>query len=171
LLSLLATRISGKSASELLGEYVFDPMGAEFTSLLVKDQAGINTLSGGLAVCARDLAKFGLALLNDGEINNRQVLPSGFVDHFSRTAKPERWTGSWISQLTPQAKAYRAQLYLATDEFDPGAYFAVGNYGNSLYVQPFTKVVIALQCSYPSPVDLSRFNTMMNLFRELARID
>lgn len=168
LLSLLATRLTGRPGSELLHRYILDPMGAEYNSLLVRDQEGVNAFSGGLAICARDLAKFGQALLKDGEVNGSQILPSGFVEGIFRSAEPEKWAGSWIAQLTPQAKAYRSYIYLAAEGFDPGAYFAVGNFGNALYIQPRTQAVIALQCSYPTPVDLPRFNTQMTLLREIA---
>ncbi len=168
LISLLVTRLTGSSASRIIQETIFEPMGAEFDGYLVRDQFGINALSGGLAVSARDLVRFGTVLLNDGRLNKKQIIPSGYLNTIERSAEPDKWRDSWIAQLTPQAKAYRNHLYLCADDFDPGSFFGVGNYGNALYICPSNQSVIALQSTYPNAVDIPRFNTKMQLLNHLA---
>ena len=168
MLSLLAARVTGKSAASLLRQFIFEPMGAEYDALVIRDPVGINELGGGLAVTARDLAKLGLAMLNDGAINHQQVLPKGTMRCIFSTTEPKKWRDGWLSALTPQAKAYRAQLYLCGDEFDSGAFFAVGSFGNALYMNPLHNTVIALLSSHPTAIDVARFNTQMAMLRELS---
>lgn len=168
LISLLVTRLTGSSTSRIIQETIFEPMGAEFDGYLVRDQFGINALSGGLAVSARDLVKFGTMILNDGRYNQKQIIPAGYLNSIEGSAEPDKWRDSWIAQLTPQAKAYRNHLYLCADDFDSGSFFGVGNYGNALYICPSNQSVIALQSTYPTAVDIPRFNTKMDLLNHLA---
>lgn len=168
LLSLLATRITGEPASILLQRDIFEPMGMEFKAYIIKDQQGINELGGGLAITVRDLAKLGLIILNDGAIGNRQVLPGSYIARISATVEPEKWRKSWLASLTPQAKAYRAQLYFSADEFDEGAIFACGNYGQALYINPKHHTVIGLLSTYKTAVDLPRFNTQMAMLKAIS---
>ncbi|MEA3439496.1 MAG: serine hydrolase [Chloroflexota bacterium] len=168
LLSLLAARVTGKPAAVLLQEVLFESMGIEFTAYLLKDQKGVNALSGGLALTVRDLVKLGVLLVNDGVLHGNQVLPKGYIKTIIDTAEPEKWIGSWIAQLTPQAKAYRSCLYICSDNFDNDSFFAVGNYGNALYINTREQAVIALQSSYPSAVDIPRFTTKMNMLKAIA---
>lgn len=170
ILSLLATRVTGQNAATLIQETIFGPMGAEFNALLIKDPQGINELGGGLATTALDLIKLGLAMINDGALNNRQVIPPSTIKKILNTAEQEKWEKGWLSSLTPQAKAYRFHIYLCSDNFDEGAYFVCGNYGNALYVNPKNRTVAALLCSYPTGVDIQRFNIQMALLREITNI-
>jgi len=168
LLSLLITRITGEPASILLQRDIFEPMGAEFDAYAIKDQQGINELGGGLAITVRDLVKFGIVLLNCGVIGNRRVLPDSILARIFNTAEPEKWRKGWLASLTPQAKAYRAQLYLCADKFDEGAIFACGNYGQALYINPNHKAVIGLLSTYQTAVDLPRFNTQMAMLKAIS---
>jgi CubicO group peptidase (beta-lactamase class C family) len=168
LLSLLATRITEEPASILLHRDIFEPMGAEFKAYIIKDQQGINELGGGLAITVRDLVKFGIVLLNSGVIGNRRVLPDSILARIFSTAEPEKWRKGWLASLTPQAKAYRAQLYLCADKFDEGAIFACGNYGQALYINPNHNAVIGLLSTYQTAVDLPRFNTQMAMLKAIS---
>ena len=169
LISMLITGVTHKPAAALIQELIWDPMGSEHEGFLVKDRNGINILSGGLAITARDLARFGTMLVNDGVVNQKQIIPAGFLTRIEQTAEPAPWRDSWLAQLTPQACAYRWHVYVCAEDFDRGSYFAVGNYGNALYICPGNETVIALQSTHPAPVDIERFNTQMFMLRRLAR--
>lgn len=168
ILSLLMTAITGKSAAELIEEYLFEPMGAEFHAFMICDPAGISELGGGLAITARDLARFGLLISNDGYMNNQQIIPCGFLKTIMSTHEPDKWMNGWLSNLTPQAKAYRYHTYVASDDFAEGAVFGVGNYGNMLFIDPEYETIITILATYPTGIDIQRFNTLMDLIKSIS---
>ena len=167
-LSLLATRLTGEPASYLLNKYIFSPMGTEDEILIIKDPKGISELGGGIAITARDLAKFGAALLNDGQVNENRILPSGYIEFLKKTSEKGKWQQSWLAYSTTQAESYRAHLYFCKSEFDKDAFFAVGNFGNALYMNQKQNITIVLLCSYPTGVDIPRFNTLMEMLRAIS---
>jgi CubicO group peptidase (beta-lactamase class C family) len=85
---------------------------------------------------ARDLARFGLLLANDGTWNGERLLPEGWVE-FSRTPAPSK-------PVEQGARGYGAQLWLI-DSFPgvPGeTYTTAGNKGQYVTVVPTHDLVI-----------------------------
>jgi len=169
ILSLLMTAITGKPVAELIEMNLFKPMGAEYDAFMICDPCGISELGGGLAVTARDLARFGLQILNDGYINNRQVMPGGYLKTILASYEPQKWSKGWLSNLTPQAKGYRYHTYVAADSFANGAVFGVGNFGNVLFIDPRSETIIVIFSSYPNGVDINRFGRLMELVQSITR--
>ncbi len=93
---------------------LFDPLGMQ-SAVLETDEHGTFVGSSYLYATARDWARFGQFLLQDGVWNGEPVLPDGFV--------------KWMREKAPASAVYgRGQLWLEGpgDEDRPGAGVAVG---------------------------------------------
>jgi CubicO group peptidase (beta-lactamase class C family) len=83
LLSLILERATGKTVTELLQQRIWDPLGMEHPASIMVDRddpRGLEHLESGLTATARDLAKFGQLMLQDGVPQGRRLLPAGWVE-------------------------------------------------------------------------------------------
>ncbi|AZO67525.1 serine hydrolase [Mesorhizobium sp. M6A.T.Cr.TU.016.01.1.1] len=93
---------------------LFDPLGMQ-SAVLEADEHGTFVGSSHLYATARDWARFGQFLLQDGVWNGKEILPAGFVN--------------WMREAAPASKVYgRGQLWIEGpgDEESPGAGIAAG---------------------------------------------
>jgi CubicO group peptidase (beta-lactamase class C family) len=122
------------------------------------DWGGTYILSSQVWTTARDLARFGLLLLNDGIWSGTRILPEGWVDYM-RTPAPVQ---------PPPARAdgrplpgYGAQTWLfgMRHGLPEGTFGAMGNRGQFIIVVPSAKLVIVRRGWDPEtgPFSIERF--------------
>jgi CubicO group peptidase (beta-lactamase class C family) len=79
LLSVILTKVSGKSALEFAKEYLTGPMGIDIVDWK-NDPKGYNTGGYDIYMKPRDMAVLGYMYLNGGKINNTQVVPEEWIN-------------------------------------------------------------------------------------------
>ena len=154
LLALLLERATRRSVTSFLQEAIWDAIGAEDPACLMVDRAdpgGIEHLESGLTASARDLAKFGQAVLDGGEARSgRSVVPRDWLES-SATATAECADPAWWRYYRdrPWGRVFAAGRtdYAALwwgHSPEPGVrdVFAMGVLGQHIYVSNDTQVVI-----------------------------
>ncbi|RVB74905.1 class C beta-lactamase-related serine hydrolase, partial [Mesorhizobium sp. M6A.T.Cr.TU.014.01.1.1] len=119
---------------------LFDPLGMQ-SAVLEADEYGTFVGSSHLYATARDWARFGQFLLQDGVWNGKEILPAGFV--------------GWMREAAPASKVYgRGQLWIEGpgDEESPGAgtaaglprdtYWMEGHDGQTVAIIPSEQLVV-----------------------------
>ena len=87
---------------------------------------------------ARDWARFGRLYLNDGSINGRQILPTGWVAYSATpTLNTDYGAGFWTNRLGHRDAADRIAAGLPEDSF-----YASGNFGQRVLIEPSRNLVI-----------------------------
>ena len=71
--------VNGIPFSEVLSRDVWTPFGMEHPAQISVDAFGFPIAEAGMCCTVRDLARFGLAYLNDGQLNGQSVLPADWV--------------------------------------------------------------------------------------------
>ena len=66
--------ITGKSLAENVSERIWSQIGMEENAYYVTDETKVEQASAGLNATARDMARFGQLLLNNGDYNGKQIL-------------------------------------------------------------------------------------------------
>jgi CubicO group peptidase (beta-lactamase class C family) len=95
--------VTGKSLSHLLEEVLWQPMGMERDGYIWLDRAATEMAGGGLNVTARDAARFGQMIIQQGYFNGRQIIPNSVppgscnqeIPRFSRATTTIRGTATW----------------------------------------------------------------------------
>lgn len=82
LLAEVIDRSAGEPADDYLDRRIFKPLGATKTRWLF-DRSGKPLLYGGLSLTARDLAKIGQLMLQEGRWEERQLIPAEIVRRFT----------------------------------------------------------------------------------------
>jgi CubicO group peptidase (beta-lactamase class C family) len=81
LLTLIIENVTGKSLIDFLWENLLEPLGWEFPLLLTIDSTKnkFPKMESGVVCRAIDLAKLGLMLLNDGKVNNKNIVSTQWI--------------------------------------------------------------------------------------------
>jgi CubicO group peptidase (beta-lactamase class C family) len=136
---------TNRPIAEYLSEKIWKPYGMEAEAKWWIDSPdGIEIAGSGLAATLRDFARFGQFFLDNGVIEGESILPDGWI---AEAGSPKVLKGSghvdygyfwWISE-TPQSRADKA-------------YYAVGIFGQFIYINPTERVIVVTTSAEPKPV-------------------
>lgn len=151
LLGWIAERAAGRRLSDLLGDLMWRPMGAERPAYITVDRLGAPRAAGGICCTARDLARLGLLVAEGGN----GAVPADWLDDIAANGDKAAWEASAGPAKYPGLPMrYRSQWYIL--ERPSPLIFAIGVFGQSLFVDRDNGVVIAKLSSQAAPVDPER---------------
>jgi CubicO group peptidase (beta-lactamase class C family) len=133
LLGLVLERATGTSISDFMAAKLWRPLGAEAAATwnLDSERSGFEKLESGLNARPVDYARFGLLFLHNGTWNGRRIVSEQWV----RAA-----TGADPSTDTAYYHGYRYFWWLDVER--PGRFYALGKYGQYIYVAPDADAVV-----------------------------
>jgi len=159
-------RAAGRKMPELLESELLEPLGLEAPGSVSVDTASDTHHGGGLALTARDLARFGLLLLEGGAVGDKQVVPIRFL-------RDIRWGGEDSRDaflaglerevtLSPMSVSaiYRNQFWVP--EQGSRRLLCIGIHGQLLYVDPDNDTVVVKLSSWPTPRNPQLFTLGFN---------
>ncbi|MCU4766494.1 beta-lactamase family protein [Bacillus toyonensis] len=135
--------ITGKSLAENVSERIWSQIGMEENAYYVTDETKVEQASAGLNATARDMARFGQLLLNNGEYNGKQIIPSSITESVENVHEGELAIGNGASI------SYHNQWWIPHNE--QGAFEVLGSYGQTLYIDPKANMVIVHFSSNATP--------------------
>ncbi len=139
--------------NEVLSRDIWTPLGMEHTANIFVDPVGFAIADGAMSCTTRDLARFGLAYLNDGNLNGKSIIPEQWVkDTYEANDEAHRLytkcfdnddsengsTSSWF--------AYRNAFWI----MDRAKQFSgLGIFGQSIWIDRPSRTVIAKFSTHP----------------------
>lgn len=133
-ISMIARKVSGKSLIAQVEEHIWSKIGMEADAKWLTDSLGAEFALGGLNVRTRDFARFGRLYLHNGNWNGEQIVPETWITAATSAASPHNMPGKGKF-------GYGFQWWLAPDA-RPGEFFAVGIYGQYIYINQPENIVI-----------------------------
>ena len=79
LLGWVCERAAGTRMADLVSTLLWVPMGAEHDAEITCDPVGSAVHDGGMCATARDMARFGQLLLDDGSVEGAQIIPASWL--------------------------------------------------------------------------------------------
>jgi CubicO group peptidase (beta-lactamase class C family) len=160
LLGLVLERTAGTPVSDFMATRLWQPLGAEADATwnLDSERSGFEKMESGLNARAVDYARFGLLFLHNGEWNGRRIVSEDWVRAATRagtSTDPARYYG------------YRYFWWLDVDR--PGRFYALGKYGQYIYVAPDADVVVVRFGRDWGVGNLTWLATFRDLADQLAR--
>lgn len=150
MLGWVCERASGVRMADLISTLIWQRMGAEFEAEITCDGVGSAIHDGGMSATARDIARFGQMLLDDGYVAGAPVVPSRWL-MASRTIDPDI-RGAFAassSESTLTGGWYRNQFW-----YVPGPagdlQVALGIHGQMVVVDRATRTVSVKMSSWPT---------------------
>lgn len=135
LLGICLEKATGKSFETYFKEKIWEPMGMEYNALSSKDDKGFHKYFGGISANPKDLAKFGLLYLKNGNWNGKQIIPEDWV---KATAKRDTIQG----KSTSYTNCFWLDTYPLENVFNKSDFFAGGYGGQIVYVNPENNTII-----------------------------
>lgn len=144
ILGMVLRNATGKNLPNLMAQYILNPLGVHGLPYYTADKDGVAFALGGLNLTTRDYARFGEMIRLNGRFRGKQIVPSGWVQQ--STTPSARTKPGWMK--------YGYQWWMPADVRD-GEFFALGVYGQYIYVDRANGVVIAVNAAdkrFGSPV-------------------
>jgi CubicO group peptidase (beta-lactamase class C family) len=164
-LGWLIRRVTGKSVGDNLSDRVWRKLGMEQDAYFSVDSVGTEFAGGGLSTGARDLARFGEMMRNDGRANGEQIIPKSVVDDIRKGGDKAAFPAA--SYPTLPGWSYRNMWWVSHNEH--GAYTARGIHGQSIYIDPKAEMVIARYASFPMAANAFNDPTSLPAYHALAK--
>jgi CubicO group peptidase (beta-lactamase class C family) len=156
LLGWAIERATGRRYADLVSELLWQPMGAERSAYITVDRLGAPRCAGGFCCTARDLARVGLLFAEGGTYpENGAVVPESWLNDIVTGGDKAAWDqGAGAENYSDLPMRYRSQWYVL-ERAAPMA-FAIGVFGQSLYVDRENQFVMAKLSCQALPVDLDK---------------
>ena len=160
-------KVTGKSLHQLWEETYGANLGMGKNPFYLTDGHDVAFALGGLNLRTRDYAKFGQLFLQGGEWEGEQLVPADWVKastvNHAPNLHPVRGSGYGYQWWVPMPQAGPSK----------GDYFAVGIYGQYIYVNPAMNIVIAKNAAdreftVPQSNGQHSMNMNIDIFRSLA---
>ena len=148
---------TGRDIPELMAEKLLTPLGLEVDPVFLTDGKGEAFVLGGLNLRTRDYARFGQMFLQGGMYNGQQVVPADWVAESTTPSAPT---------AVGECK-YGYQWWIPEDN-RAGEYFARGIYGQYIYMNADSNVVVAANSADRQFEEDGSFEQNLAMFREIA---
>lgn len=157
-LGMVLRGATGRSVPDLMEEKLFGPLGLEADPYYVTDGEGVAFVLGGLNMTSRDFARFGQMIAQGGEWQGKQIVPASWVT--AMTAESAPWQDGQMAR-------YGFQWWLPNDA-GPGEAFAIGVYGQYIWVDRARGVVIVKTAADRGFQEPGVFEDNIAMFRKLV---
>ncbi len=142
-LSMVLRAATGKSLQEYFIEKLWSKIGAGADAYYMTDGAGNAFALGGLNMRTRDYALYGELVRNKGFRGNEEIIPAEWIAESTKNTAPKDFEGF------PPGYGYQWWTPERTD----GEFFAIGVYGQYIYVNPKAGIVIAKNSAHREFMD------------------
>lgn len=130
-LGWLVERVTDRPIAQYMSQKLWEPLGAERDGFFIMDgPAGVGRefTGAGFAATARDYARFGQMVLDEGRANGRQIVPAQWLRAATHPAMGEGAEGG-----------YGYQWWTVPDS---DAFYALGLEGQFIYIDPASRTVV-----------------------------
>jgi len=166
LLGWVYERAAGRALSDMLGEWLWTPLGAETDAYITVDTEGAMRAAGGICAGVRDLARFGEMIRQRGVAGGRQVVPGRWIDDINDNGDPQAWARGEFAAMFPDSH-YRSKFYQIDRKRRTLA--CIGIHGQWIYIDPPSETVIVRVAAEPVPLEVENYRAWRRAFEAIVR--
>ena len=167
LLAWIAESALGKSYSEILSEYIWQPTGASQSASVTVDHEGHALANGGISTTARDLALFGQEVLATYLGKSSRLVSQRWAQDTFGGADPAIRSVDYLQAMHPGG-SYHNQWWITNS--NRHEIYAVGIYGQYIWIDPVTETVIVKFSTLPTALSAKYSDEHIALFRKIAAL-
>lgn len=137
-------RVTEQPIATLIGERLYQHVGADRDAFYLTDRVGKAVAGGGLCITAPDLLRLALMVARDGEWNGRRIVPAALIQRLKQGGTPR--PSLWGNEQGGTDCSYRSQWYHhAPDRL----LHAAGIHGQTVFMSTERDAVMVVQSSHP----------------------
>ena len=144
--SMVLRAATGKTLQEYFVENLWSRIGASADAKYSTDGDGNAFALGGLNMRTRDYALFGELIRNHGRRGEVQIIPADWVALSTSQSAPPAADGAGVSTEDGSVFGYGYQWWIPPNS--DGEFYAVGVYGQYIYINPKAGIVIAKNAAH-----------------------
>jgi 6-aminohexanoate-oligomer exohydrolase len=167
LLAWIAESALGKSYSEILSEYIWQPTGASQSASVTVDHEGHALANGGISTTARDLALFGQEILDTYLGKSSRLVSHAWAKSTFGGADPAIKSVDYLQAMHPGG-SYHNQWWVTKSSHQE--IYAVGIYGQYIWIDPATETVIVKFSTLPIALSTKFSEEHIALFRKISNL-
>ncbi|MCO5316663.1 MAG: beta-lactamase family protein [Solirubrobacterales bacterium] len=169
MLGWVLERAADARMADLISELIWRPMGAERDAEITCDGHGSPVHDGGMSATARDLARFGKLLLDDGQVDGRSVIPADWLRQ-SRSLDPDIREAFKAGDSEPYLPGgwYRNQFWHVPAR-SGDVQLCLGIHGQMILVDPHTETVSVKLSTWPDPQNPAYLIDTIRAFTSVGR--
>lgn len=169
MLGWVIERASGARMCDLVSELIWQPMGAGHDADITCDGYGSPVHDGGMSATARDLARFGMLLLNEGRSDDVQVVPAEWLQQ-ALTVDPDLREAFRNGDSEPYLPGgwYRNQFWHVPAR-SGDVQMCLGIHGQMILVDPHTETVSVKFSTWPDPQNPAYLIDTIRAFTAVGR--
>jgi len=169
MLGWVCERAAGARMADLVSELLWVPMGAEHDADVTCDRFGSAIHDGGISAVARDLARFGQLLLEEGAVDGHQVVPRDWLlDAWQPPAEVREAFASTDNEVVLPGGWYRNQFWFVPHGKGT-ALVCLGIHGQMVWVDRASRTVGVKLSSWPTPQNTASLVDTLRAFAAVAR--
>lgn len=165
-LGLLVEAVTGQRYSEVLAERLWSKLGADQEARISIDRGGIAIANAGISCTTRDLARVGRLMLSGGVAAGGRVVSEQWVTQTLAGGDSSKWQSA-RRDLYPEG-SYRNQWWATGNA--RGNVYAVGIYGQYIWLDPASDTVIAKFSTEPAAVGTASAAAHSELFADICEV-
>ena len=163
-LGWLISRATEKSVADVFADRIWTRIGAKREAFYTVDSIGTPFAGGGFNATLRDLGRFGLLVLNEGRLDDEQVIPRAAVARIREGGNPDAFAKAGYDTL--EGWSYRGMWWVSHD--DHGTFAARGVHGQTIWIDPAAEMVIVRFASHPVAANAANDPTSLPAYRAVA---
>ncbi|MEH6518089.1 MAG: serine hydrolase [Halioglobus sp.] len=145
----IISRVTGKSISAYMEEVLWQKLGVERDGYMWLDRSATEMAGGGLNITARDAARFGQMIIEQGHYNGQQIIPKSVAARILKPGNPKIFTPYYPDNPWHGDVAYAYHDMWWTFNNAHKAVSAIGVHGQYIYMDPKAEMVVVKQSSSP----------------------
>mgnify|MGYP001157314952 FL=1 len=156
ILGMVLERAGSVDLQEQLQNEIWKKLGAEQDAAIVVDKVGFPYVGAGMNTCARDLARFGQMIVQQGQFNGKQIVPKDWINdtRYADAQAKSNFAASNYGRMMPGGH-YRNQVWVENAE--KGILVAIGIHGQVIHMNMQTQVVIVKLSTHPEAANAALF--------------
>ncbi|WP_422177084.1 serine hydrolase domain-containing protein [Aestuariivita sp.] len=149
-------RVTGQPLAEIISDRLWKPLGCEKDANITVDTTGYGLACGGINATLRDLARFAIALANNGDVGGRNVIPRAWIADI-RCGNHGLFDDE-SRQDFPNGR-YRNQFWI--EDVSGERHLCLGVFGQLIFVSPASNFIAVKLSSWPSFSDTKCLNSTL----------
>ena len=155
LIGVLVSQATGKTLSEYLSEKIWKPYGMEKDAVWMTGATNHEVSGCCVSATLRDYARIGQFILDGGRAAGKPMLADGWLEQ--ATTKQ--------ADIGAPGRGYGFQWWT----YDDGSFAAQGIFGQSIYINPKLKLIVATFGSWPTATDRKVLQPAREVFFKAVR--
>ena len=165
----LISRVSGQPYEQFISEQISSKLGMEHDAYFTVDRAFMPVVTGGMNSTLRDAARFALMIKNEGKVNNKQLIPSAWINSaLNIDEKLKSYMATNPKYREESWEAYHNMWWILDGE--KGEFCATGIHGQVIYINRSKNTVMVWFSNQPGAAAPKNINyqSKLNAARSLV---